>query len=148
MNIDEETKEKLDLRIQHKKKIRELVSEVGKSSRDIKIVPREHDIQQSQTTMAKLQWMIKSMERTAALRTTMTTCFLGKEKGLTPEQVIKLVQMAATKEFPPSDFEAYNGLAVSVRSFRRCVKIVRFTSRSVRQLSKCRALSLIASLFP
>jgi hypothetical protein len=144
MNIDEETKEKLDLRIQHKKKIRELVSEVGKSSRDIKIVPREHDIQQSQTTMAKLQWMKKSMERTAALRTTMTTCFLGKEKGLTPEQQ----QMVATKEFPPSDFEAYNGLDVSVRSFRRCVKIVRFTSRSVRQLSKCRALSLIAFLFP
>jgi 16S rRNA U1498 N3-methylase RsmE len=77
MNIDEETKEKLDLRIQNNKKIRELVSEVGKSSCDITIVPREHDIQQSQTTMAKLQWMIKSMERTAALRTTMTTCFLG-----------------------------------------------------------------------
>jgi hypothetical protein len=52
VNIDEETKRKIiDLRIQHKKKIREIVPEVGKSSRDITIVLREHEIQQGQTTM-------------------------------------------------------------------------------------------------
>ena len=52
MNIDEETRRKIiDLRIQHKKKIREIVSEVGKSSRDITTVLREHEIQQSRTMM-------------------------------------------------------------------------------------------------
>jgi hypothetical protein len=52
VNIDEETRRKIiDLRIQHNKKIREIVSEVGKSSRDITTVLREHEIQQSQTMM-------------------------------------------------------------------------------------------------
>jgi len=36
VNIDEETRRKIiDLHNQHKKKIREIVSEVGKSSRDV-----------------------------------------------------------------------------------------------------------------
>jgi hypothetical protein len=45
MNIDEETRRKIiDLRNQHKKKIREIVSEVGKSSRDVITILKEHEI--------------------------------------------------------------------------------------------------------
>jgi len=58
VNIDEKTKRKIiDLRNQHKKKIREIVSEVaqiveivGKSSRDVTAVLKEYKVQQAQTT--------------------------------------------------------------------------------------------------
>ena len=51
MNIDEETRRKIiDLRKQHKKRIREIVLEVGKSSRDVTTVLKEYEIQQAQTT--------------------------------------------------------------------------------------------------
>ena len=51
VNIDEETKRKIiDLRNQHKKKIREIVEIVGKSSRDVTTVLKENEIQQAQTT--------------------------------------------------------------------------------------------------
>ena len=47
MNIDEETKRKIiDLRNQHKKKIREIVEVVGKSSRDVTVVLKENEIKQ------------------------------------------------------------------------------------------------------
>jgi hypothetical protein len=52
VNIDKETKRKIiDLRIQHRKKTREIVSEVGKSSRDITTILTEYEIQQGRTTM-------------------------------------------------------------------------------------------------
>ena len=149
MNIDEETKRKIiDLRIQQKKKIREIVSEVGKSSRDITIVLREHVIQQGQTTMddkgkdgsaqdyllpnvkayklfdegkdpleiaAELnlpglqvqqfyveylnmrrmhKLVIIYQEIQDSIGYFLKLFRLGKEKGVTPEQIIKLVQMA------------------------------------------------------
>jgi hypothetical protein len=149
VNIDEETKRKIiDLRIQQKKKIREIVSEVGKSSRDITIVLRELEIQQGQTKMddkgkggsaqdyllpnvkayklfdegksplvvvselnlpgPQVQqyyceyWNLRRMyklftiyqEIQGSIRYFLKLFRLGKEKGLTPEQIIKLVQMA------------------------------------------------------
>jgi hypothetical protein len=149
VNIDEETKRKIiDLRIQQKKKIREIVSEVGKSSRDITIVLREHVIQQGQTTMddkgkdgsaqdyllpnvkayklfdegkdpleiaAELnlpglqvqqfyveylnmrrmhKLVIIYQEIQDSIGYFLKLFRLGKEKGVTPEQIIKLVQMA------------------------------------------------------
>ena len=49
MNIDEEIKRKIiDLRYQHKKKIREIVQVVGKSSRDVTAVLKENEIKQVQ----------------------------------------------------------------------------------------------------
>jgi hypothetical protein len=147
VNIDEETKRKIiDLRIQHKKKIREIVSEVGKSSRDVTIVLGEHDIQQGQTTMdykgkdgsaqdyllpnvkayklfdegksplkvaAELNlsgsqvqqfyieyWNLRRMYKLVAIYQESQDSMgyylklfrLGKEKGLTPEQIMKLIQ--------------------------------------------------------
>ena len=57
MNIDEETKRKItDLRIQHKKKIREIVEIVGKSSRDVTTVLKENEIQQAQTTKGEKKY--------------------------------------------------------------------------------------------
>jgi choline kinase len=50
VNIDEETKRKIiDLRNLRKKKIREIVEVVGKSSRDITAVLKENEIKQAQT---------------------------------------------------------------------------------------------------
>jgi hypothetical protein len=54
VNIDEDTKRKIiDLRYQHKKKIREIVQVVGKSSRDVTAVLRKNKIKQAQTTKDK-----------------------------------------------------------------------------------------------
>ena len=55
MNIDEETKSKIiDLRDQHKKKIREIVEVVCKSSGDVTAVLKENEIKQAQTTKNKI----------------------------------------------------------------------------------------------
>jgi hypothetical protein len=149
VNIDEETKRKIiDLRIQQKKKIREIVSEVGKSSRDITFVLREHAIQQGQTKMdykgkdgsaqdyllpnvkayklfdegksplkvatelnlsgSQVQrfyieyWNLRRMYKLVAIYQEIQDSMgyflrlfkLGKEMGVTPEQIMKLVQMA------------------------------------------------------
>jgi hypothetical protein len=149
VNIDEETKRKIiDLRIQQKKKIREIVSEVGKSSRDITIVLREHVIQQGQTTMddkgkdgsaqdyllpnvkayklfdegksplvvatelnlsgSQAQrfyieyWNLRRMYKLVTIYQEIQNSMeyylklfrLGKQEDLTPEQIMKLVQMA------------------------------------------------------
>src|SRR5215204_83248 len=149
VNIDEETKRKIiDLRNQHKKKIREIVSEVGKSSRDITIVLREHVIQQGQTKMdykgkdgsaqdsalpnvkayklfdegksplkvatelnlsgPQVQrfyieyWNLRRMYKLVAIYQEIQNSMgyylklfrLGKQEDLTPEQIMKLVQMA------------------------------------------------------
>lgn len=57
MNIDEDTKRKIiDLRYQHKKKIREIVQVVGKSSRDVTAVLKENEIKQAQTTKDKKEY--------------------------------------------------------------------------------------------
>lgn len=57
MNIDEDTKRKIiDLRYQHKKKIREIVQVVGKSSRDVTAVLRKNEIKQAQTTKDKKEY--------------------------------------------------------------------------------------------
>jgi hypothetical protein len=57
VNIDEETKRKIiDLRNQHKKKIREIVEIVGKSSRDVTTVLKENEIQQAQTTKGEKKY--------------------------------------------------------------------------------------------
>ena len=54
VNIDEDTKIKIiDLRYQHKKKIREIAQVVGKSSRDVTAVLKENEIKQAQTTKNK-----------------------------------------------------------------------------------------------
>ena len=59
MNIDEETKRKIiDLRNQHKKKIREIVEVVGKSSRDVTAVLKENEIKQPQTTKDKKEYEV------------------------------------------------------------------------------------------
>jgi hypothetical protein len=51
VNIDEKTKRKIiDLRSQHKKKIREIVEIIGKSSRDVTAVLKEYEIQEAQPT--------------------------------------------------------------------------------------------------
>jgi hypothetical protein len=149
VNIDEETKRKIiDLRIQHKKKIREIVSEVGKSSRDITTILREHEIQQGQTKMddkgkddsaqdyllpnvkayklfdegksplevtAELNlpgpqvqqfyveyWNMRRMHKLVTIYQETQDSMgyflklfrLGKQEDLTPEQIMKLVQMA------------------------------------------------------
>jgi hypothetical protein len=147
VNIDKETKRKIiDLRIQHRKKIREIVSEVGKSSRDITTILREYEIQQGRTTMndkgkdssdhllpnvkayklfdegksplevvaeLNLPWPqvqqyyveFLNMKRMYKLVTIyhenqdsmgyfLKLTRLGKEQGVTPEQIMNLVQMA------------------------------------------------------
>ena len=59
VNIDEETKRKIiDLCNQHKKKIREIVEVVGKSSRDVTATLKEHKIQQAQTTKDETEYEV------------------------------------------------------------------------------------------
>jgi hypothetical protein len=59
VNIDAEIKRKIgDLRIQHKKKIREIVKVVGKSSRDVTAVLKENEIKQAQTTKDKKEYEV------------------------------------------------------------------------------------------
>jgi hypothetical protein len=59
VNIDEETKRKIIvLRKQHKKKIREIVEVVGKSSRDVTAVLEENEIKQAQTTKDKKDYEV------------------------------------------------------------------------------------------
>jgi hypothetical protein len=51
VNIDEDTKRKIiDLRNQHKKKIREIAEVVCKSSRGVTAVLKKNEIEQAQTT--------------------------------------------------------------------------------------------------
>ena len=154
MNIDEETRRKIiDLRNQHKKKIREIVGIVGKSSRDVTTVLKENEIKQAQTTKdekeyevdkdaqnshsdslpnvrayklfdegksplevaAKLNlpgpqvqqyyieyWNLRRMYKLVTIYQEIQNSIgyflklfrLGKKEGLTPEQIINLIQMA------------------------------------------------------
>jgi hypothetical protein len=154
VNIDEETKRKIiDLRNQHKKKIREIVEIVGKSSRDVTTVLKENEIQQAQTTKGEKKyerdggiqnshddllpnvkayklfdegksplevaaelnlpgpqveqfyveyWNLRRMYKLVTIYQEIQNSIgyflklfrLGKEIGLTPEQIINLIQMA------------------------------------------------------
>jgi hypothetical protein len=154
VNIDEETKRKIiDLRIQHKKKIREIAEVVGKSSRDVTAVLKENEIKQAQTTKDKKEyevdrgtqnshddplpnvrayklfdegksplevaaelnlpgpqvqqfyveyWNLRRMHKLVRIYHEIQHSIgyflklvrLGKKQGLTPEQIMKLIQMA------------------------------------------------------
>ena len=59
VNIDEDTKRKIiDLRYQHKKKIREIVEILGKSSRDVTAVLKKNEMKQAQTTKDKKEYEV------------------------------------------------------------------------------------------
>jgi hypothetical protein len=153
VNIDEDTKRKIiDLRYQHKKKIRDIVEILGKSSRDVTAVLKKNEMKQAQTKDKKEYEVNKGvqnshddpppnvkaymlfdegkspLEVTAELNLPgpqaqqyyveywnlrrmykLVTIYqelqggigyflqlvrLGKKEGLTPEQIINLVQMA------------------------------------------------------
>jgi hypothetical protein len=83
---DEDTKrEIIDLRYQHKKKIREIVQVVGKPSRDVTAVLKKNEIKQAQTTKDETEY-----ERNEGTQNSYATSFqmlkhtscLTKEKAL------------------------------------------------------------------
>jgi hypothetical protein len=106
MNIDGIKRKIIDLRNQHKKKIREIVEIVeivevaeiiGKSSRDVTVVLKEYEIKQAQTAKDE-----KSLRGTAALKTTMRllkACMKAKRYGAS-RRSLKRIRMVVDILFP------------------------------------------------
>ncbi len=134
MNIDEETKRKIiDLRNQHKKRIREIVSEVGKSSRDITIVLREHEIQKDQTMTDQTTMDDKRYDRKSS-----TQDQDNPERLLPNVRAYKLfdeiknpLEVAAELNLPGPQVQQFYGEYLNMRRMHKLVTIYQETQNSM-----------------